>query len=123
MSFECKHCNTLNNELQSVGEISERGVRYNVKCTKDEDLQRQVVKTEWSEIKIPEIDFEVKRQPGLVTTIEGILERTEAGMKQMVELSPGMSDEDREKVKALSRQAHAMQIDDAGFHLHSGRSF
>lgn len=101
MSFECKHCNTLNNELQSVGDIQERGVRYSVKCQNDEDLKRQVVKTEWSEIKIPEIEFEVKRQPGLVTTIEGILERAEAGMKQMMELNPNMSDEDLDKIKAF----------------------
>uniref|UniRef100_A0A6G1SK39 Zinc finger protein ZPR1 n=1 Tax=Aceria tosichella TaxID=561515 RepID=A0A6G1SK39_9ACAR len=101
MSFSCEHCNTINNELQSVGEIQEKGVRYNLKCTKDEDLQRQLVKTEWSEIKIPELDFEIKRQPGLVTTVEGIFERTEAGMKQMVELNPDMSDEEKEKVKAF----------------------
>lgn len=101
MSFECKHCNSINNELQSVGEIAEKGVRYKVKCHKDEDLQRQVVKSEWSEIKIPEIEFEVKRQPGLVTTIEGILERAEAGMKQMVEMNPDIDDEGRDKVKAF----------------------
>ena len=101
MSFECKHCNTINNELQSVSDIQEKGVRYNLRCDKDEDLQRQVVKTEWSEIKIPEIEFEVKRQPGLVTTIEGILERAEAGIKQMVELNPNMNEENYEKVKAF----------------------
>lgn len=101
MSFECKHCNTINNELQAVSDMQEKGIRYKVKCRRDEDLQRQVVKTEWSEIKIPEIEFEVKRQPGLVTTIEGILERAEAGMKQLMELNPNMSDEDKEKVKAF----------------------
>jgi len=99
MSFECNHCNTMNNELQAVGDIQEKGVRYKVLCKRDQDLQRQVVKTEWSEIRIPEIEFEVKRQPGLVTTIEGILERAEAGLKQMMELNPNMGEEDREKVK------------------------
>lgn len=101
MSFECTHCNTINNELQSVSDMQPKGVRYNVTCTKDEDLQRQIVKTEWSEIKIPEIEFEVKRQPGLVTTIEGILERAEAGMKQMLEMNPDLDEENREKVKAF----------------------
>lgn len=104
MSFECKHCNTINNELQSVSDIQEKGVRYKVRCDKDEDLQRQIVKTEWSEIKIPEIEFEVKRQPGLVTNIEGILDRAEAGMKQLVELNPNMSEEDKEKVKEFCKK-------------------
>lgn len=100
MSFECKHCNTINNELQSVSDIQPKGVRYKVKCTQDSDMQRQIVKTEWSEIKIPEIEFEVKRQPGLVTTIEGILERAEAGIKQMAQNNP-MTDEQRDKMKAF----------------------
>lgn len=104
MSFECQHCNTINNELQSVSDIQEKGVRYKVNCTKDADLQRQVVKTEWSEIKILEIEFEVKRQPGLVTTIEGILERAEAGMKQMVELNPNLDEESLDKIKAFLRK-------------------
>lgn len=99
MSFECTHCNTINNELQPVSDIQEKGVRYKIKCTTDDDLQRQIVKTEWSEIIIPEIEFQVKRQPGLITTIEGILERAEAGMKQMVELRPDMDDESKDKVK------------------------
>lgn len=101
MSFECRHCNTINNELQSVGAIAEKGVRYRVKCQKDEDLQRQVVKSEWSEIKIPEIEFEVKRQPGLVTTIEGILERAEAGMKQMMDLNEDLDEDSKAKIKAF----------------------
>lgn len=101
MSFECSHCNTINNELQSVSDIQPKGVRYKVSCTKDEDLQRQIVKTEWSEIKIPEIEFEVKRQPGLVTNIEGILERAEAGIKQMMELNPNMDQENKDKIKAF----------------------
>jgi len=100
MSFECPHCNTINNELQSVSDMQPKGVRYKVKCTKDEDLQRQIVKTEWSEIKIPEIEFEVKRQPGLVTTIEGIFERAEAGIKQLTTTTP-MTDEQRDKMKAF----------------------
>lgn len=104
MSFECKHCNTANSELQPVSDMQEKGVRYKVKCTTDEDLQRQIVKTEWSEIMIPEIEFEVKRQPGLVTTIEGILERAEAGMKQMVEIHPNLDEESRDKVKAFLKK-------------------
>lgn len=104
MSFECKHCNTINNELQPISDMQEKGVRYVVRCTKDEDLQRQVVKTEWSEIIIPEIEFEVKRQPGLVTTIEGILERAEAGMKQMIELHKNLDEESLGKIKEFLKK-------------------
>lgn len=101
MSFSCPHCNTINNELQPVSDIQEKGVRFKIKCHTDADLQRQIVKTEWTEIKIPEIEFEVKRQPGLVTTIEGIFERAEAGLKQMLEQAPNLEQEEKEKIKAF----------------------
>lgn len=104
MSFECPHCNMTNNELTPISDMQEKGVRYKVKCTKDEDLQRQVVKTEWCEIKIPEIEFEVKRQPGLVTTVEGILERAEDGMKQMMELNPNLDEDSKEKIKEFLKK-------------------
>lgn len=47
-----------------------------------QDLNRQVVKTEWSEISIPEIEFEVTKQPGLITTIEGIIDRAIEGLEE-----------------------------------------
>ena len=45
-------------------------------------MSRQVVKTEWAEIEIPEIEFEVKKQVGLITTIEGIIDRAIEGLKE-----------------------------------------
>lgn len=45
---------------------------------------RRVVKTEWAEIAIPEIEFEVKKQTGLITTVEGILDRAVEGLQQTI---------------------------------------
>lgn len=41
-----------------------------------------MVKTEWAEIIIPEIDFEVRKQTGLITTIEGIIDRAIEGLTE-----------------------------------------
>jgi zinc finger protein len=86
MSFECNHCGNRNNELQPAQRIEEKGVRFVVKCNSNKDLLRQVIKTEWAVIEIPEIEFEVKKQTGLITTIEGIFDRAINGLKETIRM-------------------------------------
>lgn len=63
-----------------------------------QDLNRRVVKTEWAEIRIPEIDFEVKKQTGLITTVEGIIDRAIQGLRQTVTGTPGLAPADVVKI-------------------------
>ena len=65
-----------------------------------QDLDRQVVKTEWAEISIPEIDFVVTKQPGLITTIEGIIDRAVGGLQ---ETAPQLAVSDPENIIKLSQ--------------------
>ncbi|RWS31065.1 Zinc finger protein ZPR1-like protein [Leptotrombidium deliense] len=99
MSFYCEHCEWRNNELQPVATIQEKGVVYTVKCTSEHDLNREVVKTEWAEIDIPEIEFEVKKQSGLITTIEGIIDRAITGLNETLHSIP---EEDKESKMKFS---------------------
>ena len=85
ISFYCEHCGFSNNELQPASEIQEDAICYTLKCDNLNDLNRRVVKTEWAEIRIPEIDFEIKKQTGLITTIEGIIERAIEGLRSTIE--------------------------------------
>jgi len=62
MSFACDHCGFRNNELQSGGKIEEQGVEITLKCLKPSDLNRQVVKSDYTSIKIIELDFEIPAQ-------------------------------------------------------------
>ncbi|CAG2110787.1 unnamed protein product [Medioppia subpectinata] len=57
----------------------------------EEDLSRRVVKTEWAAIEIPELEFEITKQTGLITTVEGILERAIDGLKHTIK---SFTDED-----------------------------
>jgi zinc finger protein len=83
MSFQCDHCGYKNNEIQSGGKVQEQGIRYVVKITDKKDLNRQVVKSEYASIRIPEVDFEIppRTQPGEVTNVEGIITRTIEALK------------------------------------------
>ncbi|XP_060518272.1 zinc finger protein ZPR1 [Cylas formicarius] len=84
MSFICDECGYQNNELQSGAVISERGVRITLSVVDVKDLNRQLVKSDYTSLKIPELDFEIplKSQTGEVTTVEGILDRCITGLQQ-----------------------------------------
>jgi zinc finger protein len=62
MSFECEHCGFKNNELQPGGKIEERGVRVTLNVQTESDLNRQVVKSDYTSVKIMELDFEIPAQ-------------------------------------------------------------
>lgn len=84
MSFECEHCGLKNNEMQSGAETKSRGSRYTLRVQNVKDLNRRVVKSDYSSVKIVELDFEIpaQSQRGEITTVEGILERSINGLEQ-----------------------------------------
>lgn len=59
MSFECEHCGFLNNEIQSGGKVEEKGIRIKLKVENEDDLNRTLVKSDYTSIRIPELDFEI----------------------------------------------------------------
>lgn len=83
-SFSCEHCNFSNNEIQSANAIQDLGCTYTLKVDPKKDLNRQIVKTDATVIKIPELDFEIppKSQKGSLTTIEGVITRAADGLEQ-----------------------------------------
>ncbi|KAG8283180.1 nucleolar zinc-finger protein [Homalodisca vitripennis] len=84
MSFDCPHCGFENNEIQSAGEIEEKGVRITLEVQSEKDLNRQIIKSDYTSIRIPEVDFEIpsQSQKGEVTTVEGIIDRAITGLTQ-----------------------------------------
>lgn len=87
MSFKCNECGFANNELQPAATIQERGSTITLTCKQPLDLNRQVVKSDYGEVFIPEIEFKIIRQPGLVTTIEGLIDRAIEGLTQTIQLN------------------------------------
>lgn len=84
MSFACEHCGFENNELQSGAEIAERGSRIELTVRSEADLNRKVVKSDHTSVRIVELDFEIPAgsQRGEITTLEGILDRACSGLEQ-----------------------------------------
>lgn len=84
MSFACDHCGYQNNEIQPSGKIQTKGLRVELTVKVAKDLNRRVVKSDYSSVRIVELDFEIpaKSQKGEVTTVEGIIERVITGLEQ-----------------------------------------
>jgi len=84
MSFHCEHCGFTNNEIQFGGAIQEKGLRLTVTISNERDLSRQVVMSDYATLMVPELELEIppKGQKGEITTVEGVLQRTIAGLEQ-----------------------------------------
>lgn len=83
-SFSCEHCGWNNTEIQSAGRIQDQGVRYTLTVRSQEDMNREVVKTDSATTRIPELDFEIPAfsQKGALTTVEGLISRAISGLEQ-----------------------------------------
>ena len=82
MSFSCEECGFKNSEIQSAGEIQQRGSRYTFKVETMDDFSRQVVKTDYSVFKVEELDLEIPAGRGRLTNIEGLLSEVKADLFQ-----------------------------------------
>lgn len=84
MSFSCEHCGFENNEIQPGGEIEPNGCRIQLRVTNESDLNRRIVKSDYTSVRFVELDFEIpaQSQKGEITTIEGIIDRSIAGLEQ-----------------------------------------
>ncbi|MCJ1462873.1 nucleolar zinc-finger protein [Pseudocyphellaria aurata] len=73
MSFYCDYCYLRNTEVQSAGQIQERGIIYTLNLDNPEDLQRPAVKSDTAVFRIEDLDVEVPAGLGRLTNVEGLL--------------------------------------------------
>ncbi|KAK9457293.1 ZPR1 zinc-finger domain-containing protein [Dipodascopsis uninucleata] len=101
MSFECPHCGFRNTEVQSAGEIQERGSKYVFKVENLKDLNRNVVKSETCEVKFPSIELEIPAQRGQFTNIEGLLSEVVEDLSQDQPVRQHTDPASYDKIEAL----------------------
>ncbi|SCP04919.1 zinc finger protein, putative [Plasmodium ovale] len=94
-SFECEFCNYRNNVIQDLNTIKEKGIKILFKITKDEHLDRQLIKSEYGTFKIPEIDFEIPKdtQKGTINTIEGFIQTALSNLTEYLKYLKDMYNE------------------------------
>ncbi|AAZ11385.1 zinc-finger protein ZPR1, putative [Trypanosoma equiperdum] len=116
-SFECPHCGERNNEVTFGGEFGPKSVRYELEVKSKKDLDRQVVKSEYATIRIPELDLEIPResQRGVLNTVEGFLEQTESGLQLQQPLRRIQHPELYEKLETFCEKVRQYRTGDVPF--------
>ncbi|KAI9770586.1 MAG: nucleolar zinc-finger protein [Geoglossum simile] len=82
MSFYCPHCHFRNNDIQSAGQIQQRGCKYVFEISDIEGLSRQIIRSDTAVVKIKELDLEIPPGRGQLTNIEGLLRGIVDGLTQ-----------------------------------------
>jgi len=99
-SFNCDKCGYDTRDVKFGGAFQTEGTEISLVIQKKEDLNRQVIKSEWAGIKLPEFDFE---QPpngkGEISTVEGIINSIISGLLQEQPLRKIQTPEIAEKIE------------------------
>ena len=82
-AFSCEHCGTKNSEVSFAGKLEDYGVRYTVNVINPVAFNRQIVKSEFCTIRVPEAGLELPppTQKGSIKTIEGYFRTTIEGLQ------------------------------------------
>ncbi|CAG9322809.1 unnamed protein product [Blepharisma stoltei] len=86
-SFTCETCGYRNNDVQNASTLAEKGCRIFLAVSNKQTLNREVVKSEYATITIPEIQLEIpaSTQKGSLNTIEGILKKSRDDLSALQE--------------------------------------
>ncbi|GMT08908.1 hypothetical protein PFISCL1PPCAC_205, partial [Pristionchus fissidentatus] len=111
MSFECPHCGARNNEIQSGEACQEHGTEIVLKVKEQADLRRQLVKSEYASIEVPELELVIppRSQPAEVTTVEGVLERVTSGLQSEQERRRLLDPESAQKIDEFCARVGRMR--------------
>lgn len=77
MSFNCEYCGAKNSEVKVGGGLSQQALRITLNVENENDLKRDLFKSETCGLTIPELDLELVHGTlgGVYTTVEGLLEK------------------------------------------------
>ncbi|KAL1994923.1 hypothetical protein VTN49DRAFT_1110 [Thermomyces lanuginosus] len=74
-SFECPHCFHKDNSVKSASQIQPLGTKYTLVVENEDDLQRQVIKSDTGVFRIETLDLEMPKGESQLSNVEGVLLR------------------------------------------------
>jgi zinc finger protein len=110
MSFECPHCHFKNSEIQSAGEIQQRGVRISLKVDQEADRSRQIIKSDTAVFKVEDIELEMPPGRGQLTNVEGILTMAAQDLELKQDERKTVVPEVYEKIEGIIRALRQMAV-------------
>lgn len=134
MAFVCDFCGARNNEVKAAGAYGEKGRKWVLRVQSEEDLNRDILKSDNASIELPDFDckLEAGTLGGVFTTVEGLLLKI---ADEIADKFPFLGDaavaDRKQRVEALItnlKDAAAgkgfpftLIMDDAADHSHIGR--
>lgn len=93
MATTCDYCGYKSNEVKSGGALSPQGKRITLKLQSEEDLNRDILKSETCTLEIPEIELHLTTGSlgGRFTTLEGLLRQVHDELRDKVPFMAGDS--------------------------------
>jgi zinc finger protein len=58
-SFICDHCNCKDTGIESANAVKDKGMNMSLLVKNKDDLNREVIKSDFATLEIPEIEFEI----------------------------------------------------------------
>jgi len=83
MAFTCDECGAHSTEVKTGGAISEKGKKITLKVEDEDDLKRDLYKSDSAYLCIPELELELEYGTlgGVYTTVEGLVEKIHSHLK------------------------------------------
>eukprot|EP01017_Pseudomicrothorax_dubius_P011168 TRINITY_DN14129_c0_g1_i1.p1 TRINITY_DN14129_c0_g1~~TRINITY_DN14129_c0_g1_i1.p1 ORF type:complete len:450 (+),score=123.51 TRINITY_DN14129_c0_g1_i1:138-1487(+) len=75
VSFRCEECGYRNSEVTFGGKIAPNGLHIEFEVRSTDDYRREIVKSEFATVSIPEVGLEIPKGKGQISTVEGIVQK------------------------------------------------
>jgi len=108
MAFTCEHCGAKSREVKTGGEISDKAKRFTLSVESEDDLRRDLFKSETALFKIPELELELYmgEMGGIYSTVEGLLDQLKTNL---FENNPFVGDSDVDFKEKMGKVIKALQ--------------
>lgn len=120
-NFYCNSCGVSNNSVQGSNSIEEYGKKYELLVETKQDLNRLIVKSEFANIKLPDLEIEIdggQNGKTMMTTVEGLLEHIINDLSTSQELKKSDNQEDTSmKIQKVIDRLHDFSVLKTSFSL------
>ncbi|KAJ5601923.1 ZPR1 zinc-finger domain-containing protein [Penicillium lagena] len=113
-SFECPHCFFKDNSVKSAGQIQELGNKYTLEVENEDDLQRQVIRSDVSIFKLDSLGIEMPKGESQLTNVVGVVQRIHESLSSEQPLRKTEAPELHDALEPLIQRLKSI-LDGSGF--------
>jgi zinc finger protein len=92
-SFSCPHCFAQDNSVKSASQIQVFGTKYTLVVDNEEDLQRQVIKSDVAIFKLETLEIEMPKGESQLSNVEGMLQKIHSTLESEQDLRKAQAPE------------------------------